>query len=103
MYWGELMSLTDKRRPIILGEYMVNHRTTVRAAAGKFGISKSTVHKDLTEKLPSMAPELYKEVEALLELNKRERHIRGGMATKRKYELKNREKAEFEKNLIKNT
>lgn len=86
------MSLTEKCRPIVLGEYMVSNRATVRSAAKKFDISKSTVHKDLKEKLPSLAPELYKEVEDLLELNKRERHIRGGLATKHKYELQNKEK-----------
>jgi putative DeoR family transcriptional regulator (stage III sporulation protein D) len=92
MYWGEIMSLTDKRRPIILGEYMVKNKATVRAAAKRFDISKSTVHKDLKQKLPELDPELYKEVEELLELNKRERHIRGGLATKQKYERQNKEK-----------
>jgi putative DeoR family transcriptional regulator (stage III sporulation protein D) len=88
MYWGENMSLTDKRRPIMLGEYMVSHNATVRAAAAKFGISKSTVHKDIRTKLPELSPDLYKEVEKLLEFNKQERHIRGGLATKHKYEQK---------------
>ncbi len=92
MYWGEIMSLTDKCRPILLGEYMVSNQATVRAAAKQFDISKSTVHKDIRCQLPELAPELYKEVEKLLELNKRERHIRGGLATKHKYEMQNKEK-----------
>lgn len=77
-----------KERSVILGEYIVKHRSTVRAAAKEFGISKSTVHKDLTEKLPVVSPSLYPEVKRILEINKQERHIRGGMATKRKYEEK---------------
>lgn len=59
----------------------------MRAAAKAYGISKSTVHKDITEKLPHINSSLYKEVKKVLETNKRERHIRGGMATKHKYEL----------------
>lgn len=94
------MSLTEKCRPIILGEYMVSKQATVRAAAKQFNISKSTVHKDIRYKLPELDAKLYKEVEKLLELNKRERHIRGGLATKHKYELKNTEKKrEKDKNL----
>ncbi|MCD7741462.1 MAG: sporulation transcriptional regulator SpoIIID [Ruminococcus sp.] len=92
MFWGEIMSLTDKSRPVMLGEYMVSNSATVRSAAKQFGISKSTVHKDIREKLPKISPQLYKEVEKLLEINKQERHIRGGMATKRKYELQNKAK-----------
>lgn len=77
----------DKReRAVILGEYIIERNATVRAAAKAFGISKSTVHKDLTEKLPHISSGLYKEVKKILEKNKRERHIRGGMATKHKYE-----------------
>ncbi len=77
---------SDKERAVVLGEYVVLHRTTVRAAAKAFGISKSTVHKDLTERLPKLSPKLYKSVKEILEENKRERHIRGGIATKHKYE-----------------
>ncbi len=95
MYWGEFMGLNDKCRPIMLGEYMVSKRATVRATARQFDISKSTVHKDLKQKLPELAPQLYKEVEELLEINKRERHIRGGLATKHKYELRNQKKENF--------
>lgn len=75
-----------KERAVILGEYIIEKNATVRAAAKAFGISKSTVHKDLTEKLPHISSGLYKEVKKVLETNKRERHIRGGMATKHKYE-----------------
>lgn len=69
-----------------LAVYMLEHDATVRAAAAKFGVSKSTVHKDLTERLRRRSPALYAQVRALLDRNKAERHIRGGMATKRKYE-----------------
>lgn len=80
-------SKTDtERRAVILAEYIIENNATVRAAAKKFGISKSTVHKDLTEKLPIISPQLYPEVKKIMEKNKQERHIRGGMATKHKYE-----------------
>ncbi len=79
-----MRELTDKR-PIILGEYICETGATVRAAAKVFGVSKSTVHKDVTERLLKDEPSLYREVKAVLEKNKSERHIRGGMATKRKY------------------
>ena len=65
--------------------YIVENRTTVRAAAKVFGVSKSTVHKDLTERLPQINRGLYRQVRELLDLNKAERHIRGGLATRRKY------------------
>ncbi len=68
-----------------LAAYIVDNQTTVRAAAKQFGISKSTVHKDLTERLPRIDPGLYRQVRTLLDLNKAERHIRGGLATRRKY------------------
>ena len=61
------------------------NNTTVRAAAKQFGVSKSTVHKDLTERLEKINPALYQQVRQLLDRNKAERHIRGGMATRRKY------------------
>ena len=85
------MTQTDKDRSVVLGEYMVIHKTTVRATAQEFGISKSTVHKDLTDRLPKTSPQLYKQVKAILEENKRERHIRGGLATKHKYEEKHKQ------------
>lgn len=76
----------DTDRSIILGQYIVDKKCTVRACAKAFGISKSTVHKDVTEKLNKIKPQLYREVKKVLEFNKSERHIRGGMATKHKYE-----------------
>ena len=74
-----------EERACDLAVYIIENRTTVRAAAKKFGVSKSTVHKDLTERLPRVNPGLYQQVRVLLDLNKAERHIRGGMATRRKY------------------
>ena len=74
-----------EERACDLAVYIIENQTTVRAAAKKFGISKSTVHKDLTERLPHVNPGLYRQVRALLDLNKAERHIRGGLATRRKY------------------
>ena len=79
----------DKERCVAIAEYVIETKDTVRAAALHFGVSKSTVHKDLTEKLPSVSPELYPAVKEVLETNKRERHIRGGLATKHKYEEMN--------------
>ena len=64
---------------------MIENRTTVRAAADRFGVSKSTVHKDLSERLPPYNRPLWLQVKALLEENKAQRHIRGGLATRRKY------------------
>ena len=74
-----------EERAVRLAEYITENRATVRAAAKKFGVSKSTVHKDITERLEGVSPELQSEVRSLRELNKAERHIRGGMATRRKY------------------
>ena len=72
-----------------LAHYIIDTKDTVRGAAAKFGISKSTVHKDVSERLKKINPELAKEVRVILDENKAERHIRGGMATKIKYkELK---------------
>ena len=75
----------DSERPVILGEYIIEHKATVRQAASEFGISKSTVHKDVSERLKKVKPSLYKEVRVILDINKQERHIRGGEATKQKY------------------
>ena len=72
-------------RAVILGEYILDTGATVRAAAKVFKISKSTVHKDVTERLRQDNPQLYRQVKIVLEKNKQERHIRGGMATRRKY------------------
>ena len=72
-------------RAVVLGEYILDTGATVRATAKVFKISKSTVHKDVTERLRYDNPHLFKLVKEVLEKNKKERHIRGGMATKRKY------------------
>ena len=72
-------------RAVLLGEYILDTGATVRATAKVFKISKSTVHKDVTERLSHNNPQLYKMVKEVLEKNKQERHIRGGMATRRKY------------------
>ena len=74
-----------EERAVRLAEYIVENSATVRAAAKKFGVSKSTVHKDITDRLETVRPELYAKVRDLLELNKAERHIRGGMATRDKF------------------
>lgn len=74
-----------EERSCELALYMIENRATVRAAAKKFGISKSTVHKDISERLPLYNRPLYLQVKALLEENKAERHIRGGIATRKKY------------------
>ena len=68
--------------------YIIETGSTVRAAANKFNVSKSTVHKDISERLEKINPALWKEAKQVLEHNKEERHIRGGMATKIKYESK---------------
>ena len=65
--------------------YIIEQQTTIRAAAKHFGISKSTVHKDLSERLDKCSHALYLQVKQVLEVNKAERHIRGGMATREKY------------------
>lgn len=75
-------------RSVELAEYIIENNSTVRATAKIFGISKSTVHKDLTERLRKVNPELWRQVRKVLDLNKQERHIRGGLATKEKYKLK---------------
>lgn len=80
------MKGNPEQRAILLGEYMVEHRATVRSAAAAFGISKSTVHKDLRTLLPKVSRSLYLQVLPILEENKAQRHIRGGMATREKYQ-----------------
>ena len=74
-----------EERAMDLAVYLVENKATVRAAAARFGVSKSTVHKDLTERLPRLSPGLYAQVRRLLDWNKAQRHIRGGLATRRKY------------------
>lgn len=81
----EGMSITSRDRATMLGNYIVQTGATVRAAAAKYGISKSTVHKDVTAGLKEESPGLFLEVQKVLNQNKSERHIRGGMATRKKY------------------
>ena len=74
-----------EERAVELGEYIVANNATVRAAAGRFHISKSTVHKDVSDRLRRVNPQLYGEVRKVLDVNKAQRHIRGGLATRNKY------------------
>lgn len=74
-----------EERAVELGEYILQNGATVRAAAKRFHISKSTVHKDVSERLQVVNPQLYGQVRHVLEVNKAQRHIRGGQATRRKY------------------
>lgn len=74
-----------EQRACDLALYVIESRGTVRSAAKKFGISKSTVHKDLSERLPLYDRPLYLQVKAVMEENKAQRHIRGGLATRKKY------------------
>ena len=75
-----------EERAIVVAKYILEKNTTVRQTAKTFGVSKSTIHKDVTERLEEINPTLAKEVKMVLEKNKSERNIRGGMATKLKYE-----------------
>ena len=79
------MADTIDERACELAVYIIEHNATVRTAARYFGISKSTVHKDISQRLPHYNKKLYKQVRTVLDTNKAERHIRGGMATKEKY------------------
>jgi len=84
-----MQNYVDKRC-LELGKYIAEHRTTVRQAAEVFGVSKSTVHIDVTKRLRELSPSLAETVDAVLQENKAQRHIRGGNATKEKYrKLKN--------------
>ena len=74
-----------EERAVELGRYIAENGATVRAAAKKFGVSKSTVHKDVAQRLKSIDPQLYKKVKIVLDFNKSQRHIRGGIATRLKY------------------
>ena len=80
-------------RSVSLAQYMIENQCTVRDAAAWFGVSKSTVHKDVTQKLARIHPVLFREVKQILDKNKAERHLRGGEATRIKY-LHLREEAE---------
>ncbi|MBE7021227.1 MAG: sporulation transcriptional regulator SpoIIID [Ruminococcaceae bacterium] len=79
------MNKDIEERTAQIAEYIVEYKSTVRAAAKKFGISKSTVHKDITERLKKINKELYIKIREILDINKAERHLRGGEATKKKY------------------
>ena len=79
-----------EERAIVVAKYILEKNTTVRQTAKTFGVSKSTIHKDVTERLEEINPSLAKEVKKVLEKNKSERHIRGGLATKLKYEKVNK-------------
>jgi putative DeoR family transcriptional regulator (stage III sporulation protein D) len=81
-----ILNIQPDQRAVVLGRYILENKATVRSAASKFGISKSTVHKDVSERLKREDPVLFAQVKDILEINKKERHIRGGMATKMKYE-----------------
>ncbi|UOQ87065.1 sporulation transcriptional regulator SpoIIID [Gracilibacillus salinarum] len=76
-----------KERTLKIGRYIVETKKTVRVIAKEFGVSKSTVHKDLTERLPELHPDLANEVKEILTHHKSIRHLRGGEATKMKYQL----------------
>ena len=79
------MKSNIEERACDLAVYIIENKATVRTAAQKFGISKSTVHKDLSERLEHINRGLYQQVKEIMEINKAERHIRGGMATRKKY------------------
>ena len=75
-----------EKRALALAEYIIKNKVTVREAAKKFGVSKSTVHKDIAERLMEISPKIAEKANRVLQENKEERHIRGGLATKKKYE-----------------
>jgi putative DeoR family transcriptional regulator (stage III sporulation protein D) len=81
----ELYVYSIEERCVILAKYLIDNKATVRAVAKEFGVSKSTVHKDVTQVLKSVDVNLYRKVKEILEINKSERHIRGGEATRTKY------------------
>ena len=76
---------SGKERCVVLATYLVENKATVRSVASHFGISKSTVHKDITQYLKKINPALYAQAKEVLDRNKQERHLRGGEATKQKY------------------
>ena len=85
-----MKGVSIEERAINLAQYIIDSKDTVRGTAAKFGISKSTVHKDVSERLCNINPVLASEVREILDENKAERHIRGGMATKLKYSHKDK-------------
>lgn len=74
-----------EERAITIAQYIIDSKATVRQAASRFGVSKSTIHKDMTERLPAINHTLAENVRKVLDINKSERHLRGGMATRAKY------------------
>ena len=86
---GFLLKDIVEERAVELGEYIVENKATVRAAAKRFGVSKSTVHMDVSKRLERVNPRLFMEVRQVLDVNKAQRHIRGGIATREKYLHKN--------------
>ncbi|HIR46181.1 MAG TPA: sporulation transcriptional regulator SpoIIID [Candidatus Caccousia avicola] len=88
-----LKGVVVEERAVELGNYILEHKATVRAAAKRYGISKSTVHKDVAQRLKSIDPALYRGVKQILDVNKAQRHIRGGMATRMKYQREAEHKA----------
>ena len=82
-----------EERAVELGNYILEHKATVWAAAKRYGISKSTVHKDVAQRLKNIDPALYRGVKQILDVNKAQRHIRGGMATRMKYQREAEHKA----------
>ena len=85
LHGGILLKSAVDQRAVELAEYIIENKTTVRDAAKKFGVSKSTVFVDVSERLKRLNPGLYNDVRKVLDINKAERHIRGGMATKQKF------------------
>ena len=80
-----MRTVSCEERCVRLASYLVDNKTTVRKVAAHFGVSKSTVHKDVTTKLKHVNRSLYEQVKEILNINKQERHIRGGEATRKKY------------------
>jgi putative DeoR family transcriptional regulator (stage III sporulation protein D) len=78
-----------EERVLEVAKYIIDSKATIRKTAKIFGVSKSTVHKDITERLPKLNPQIAKEAKQILDINKAERHIRGGKATKMKYKTAN--------------
>ena len=85
-----MRTISQEERCVKLASYLVENKATVRKVASHFGISKSTVHKDITIKLKKVNKKLYEQAKEILDINKQERHIRGGEATKKKYMQKSK-------------
>lgn len=86
------MNYTINERTLIIADYVIKHHSTVRDTALVFGIAKSTIHKDLTKRLPRLSPSKYKEVRKILDINYKEKHLRGGESTRKMYLSKNKKK-----------